>query len=148
MGDVLSLIEKAQQAYTREQAEEVQKKLISKTLTLEDFRDQIKQVNRLGSLDQIIGMLPGGQRLKEMAGGGVPEKEIGRVAAIIDSMTLRERRDHTVINGSRKKRIARGSGTSVPEVNRLIKQFLTARKMMKALSGGGGRRQLAQLLRG
>jgi signal recognition particle subunit SRP54 len=148
MGDVLSLIEKAQQTYTREQAEEVQKKLISKTLTLEDFRDQIKQVNRLGSLDQIIGMLPGGQRLKEMAGGGVPEKEIGRVAAIIDSMTLRERRDHTVINGSRKKRIARGSGTSVPEVNRLIKQFLTARKMMKALSGGGGRRQLAQLLRG
>jgi signal recognition particle subunit SRP54 len=148
MGDVLSLIEKAQQAYSTEQAEEVKKKLISKTLTLEDFRDQIKQVNRLGSLDQIIGMLPGGQRLKEMAGGGVPEKEIGRVAAIIDSMTLRERRDHTLINGSRKKRIARGSGTSVPEVNRLIKQFLTARKMMKALAGGGGRRQLAQLLRG
>ena len=148
MGDVLSLIEKAQQAYSTEQAEEVKKKLISKTLTLEDFRDQIKQVNRLGSLDQIIGMLPGGQRLKEMAGGGVPEKEIGRVAAIIDSMTLRERRDHTVINGSRKKRIARGSGTSVPEVNRLIKQFLTARKMMKAIAGGGGRRQLAQLLRG
>lgn len=148
MGDVLSLIEKAQQAYSREQAEEVQKKLISKTLTLEDFRDQIKQVNRLGSLDQIIGMLPGGQRLKEMAGGGVPEKEIARVAAIIDSMTLRERRDHTVINGSRKKRIARGSGTSVPEINRLIKQFLTARKMMKSLTAGGGRRQLAQLLRG
>ena len=146
MGDVLSLIEKAQQTYSREQAEEVQKKLISKTLTLEDFRDQIKQVNRLGSLDQIIGMLPGGQRLKEMAGGGVPEKEIKRVAAIIDSMTPRERRDHTVINGNRKKRIARGSGTSVPEVNRLIKQFLTARKMMKALTAGGGRRQLAQLL--
>jgi signal recognition particle subunit SRP54 len=147
MGDVLSLIEKAQQTYTQEQAEEVQKKLLSKTLTLQDFREQIRQVNRLGSLDQILGMLPGGQRLKEVAAGGVPDQEIKRVTAMIDSMTLRERRDHTIINGSRKKRIARGSGTSVQEVNRLIKQFLTARKMMKALTGGGGRRQLAQLLR-
>ena len=147
MGDVLSLIEKAQQAYTQEQAEEVQKKILSKTLTLQDFREQIRQVNRLGSLDQILGMLPGGQRLKEIAAGGAPDQEIKRVVAMIDSMTPRERRDHTVINGSRKKRIARGSGTSVQDVNRLIKQFLTARKMMKALTGGGGRRQLAQLLR-
>ena len=147
MGDVLSLIEKAQQTYTQEQAEEVQKKLLSKTLTLQDFREQIRQVNRLGSLDQIIGMLPGGQRLREAAAGGVPDQEIKRVTAMIDSMTPRERRDHTIINGSRKKRIARGSGTSVQDVNRLIKQFLAARKMMKALTGGGGRRQLAQLLR-
>ncbi|WP_447979663.1 signal recognition particle protein [Candidatus Nitrospira bockiana] len=147
MGDVLSLIEKAQEAYSREQAEEVQKKLASKTLTLEDFREQIKQVNKLGSFDQILGMLPGGQRLKEMAAGGVPEQEIKRVVAIIDSMTPRERRDHTILNGSRKKRIARGSGTSVQEINRLIKQFLSARKMVKALTAGGGRRQLAQLLR-
>ena len=147
MGDVLSLIEKAQQTYTQEQAEEVQKKLLSKTLTLQDFREQIRQVNRLGSLDQILGMLPGGQRLKEAAAGGVPDQEIKRVTAMIDSMTLRERRDHTIINGSRKKRIARGSGTSVQDVNRLIKQFLAARKMMKALTAGGGRRQLAQLLR-
>jgi signal recognition particle subunit SRP54 len=82
-----------------------------------------------------------------MTDGGVPEREIKRVVAMIDSMTPRERQDHTVINGSRKKRIARGSGSSVQEVNRLIKQFLAARKMVKALSGGGGRRQLAQLLR-
>jgi signal recognition particle subunit SRP54 len=148
MGDVLTLIEKAQQAYSREEAETLQKKLVTQNLTLEDFRDQIRQVNRLGSMDQLLGMLPGGQKLREMAGTEVPEKEILRVVAMIDSMTARERKDHTIINGSRKKRIARGSGTTVQEVNRLIKQFLSARKMVKALTAGGGRRQLAQLLRG
>ena len=147
MGDVLSLIEKAQETYSREQAEAIQKKLTATTLTLEDFRDQISQVNRLGSIDQILGMLPGAQRLKEMAGGGLPERDIKRVLAMIDSMTPRERRDHTIINGNRKKRIARGSGMSVQDVNRLIKQFLAARKMMKALTAGGGKRQLAQVLR-
>ena len=147
MGDVLSLIEKAQEAYSQEQAESIQKTLTAKNLTLEDFREQIGQVNRMGSMDDLLGMLPGGQRLKDMASGGVPEREIKRVVAMIDSMTPRERRDHTVINGSRKKRIARGSGTSVQDVNRLIKQFLTARKMMKAMSGGGSRRQLAEMLR-
>lgn len=146
MGDVLSLIEKAQDAYTREQTESLEKKILSKSLTLEDFREQIAQVNRLGSMDQILAMLPGGQRVKEMA-GGVPERDIKRVMAMIDSMTLRERWDHTIINGSRKKRIARGSGTTVQDVNRLIKQFLAARKMMKTLADGGGRRQLAQALR-
>jgi signal recognition particle subunit SRP54 len=148
MGDVLSLIEKAQETFTREQAEAAQKKLTSNTFTLEDFREQLGQVNRLGSFEQILSMLPGAQRLKDMTGGGVPEKEIKRVAAMIDSMTPRERRDHTVINGSRKKRIAKGSGTSVTEVNRLIKQFLSARKIAKVMTGAGGRRQLAQMLRG
>jgi signal recognition particle subunit SRP54 len=147
MGDVLSLIEKAQETFTREQAEEAQKRLTSNTFTLEDFRDQLGQVNRLGSLDQILELLPGGQKLKGAMAGQLPEREMKRVAAMIDSMTPRERRDHTIINGSRKKRIARGSGTSVPEVNRLIKQFLGARKMAKAMTGAGGRRQLAQLLR-
>lgn len=147
MGDVLSLIERAQEAYSREQAETLQKTLTSRSLTLEDFREQLGQMNRLGSLDQVLGMLPGGERLKAMTGSGVPEREIARVVAMINSMTARERRDHTLINGSRKKRIARGSGTSVQDVNRLIKQYLAARKMMKALTGGGGRRQLAQLLR-
>jgi len=147
MGDVLSLIEKAQETFTREQAEETQKRLTGDTFTLENFREQLSQVNRLGSFDQILGMLPGGQKLKEAMEGQMPEREMKRVAAVIDSMTPRERRDHTIINGSRKKRIARGSGTSVPEVNRLIKQFLGARKMAKAMTGAGGRRQLAQLLR-
>jgi signal recognition particle subunit SRP54 len=147
MGDVLTLIEKAQETFTREQAEEAQKRLISSSFTLEDFRAQLKQVNKLGSLDQILGMLPGGQKLRGAMESQVPEREMKRVVAMIDSMTARERRDHTIINGSRKKRIARGSGTNVMEVNRLIKQFLSARKIAKAMSGAGGRRQLAQLMR-
>ncbi len=147
MGDVLSLVERAQEAFSREQAEGLQKQLTAKTFTLEDFREQIGQVNKLGSMDEILGMLPGGQRIKDLAGGGgLPEKDIARTVAIINSMTPRERRDHTVLSGSRKKRIARGSGTSVQDVNRLIKQFLGARTMMKAMSGGGGKRQLAQML--
>jgi len=141
MGDVLSLIEKAKETFSREEAETLQKKVSSNTLTLEDFRAQLTQVNRMGSFDQILDMIPGGQRIKSMVqpgnpDAGLPEKEMKRVGAIIDSMTPRERRDHTVINGSRKKRIARGSGTSVQEVNRLIKQFLEARRMMKSLVGG------------
>ena len=147
MGDVLSLIEKAQETFTREQAEETQKRLTTNTFTLQDFRAQLGQVNKLGALDQILGMLPGGQKLKGAMEGQVPERELKRVMAMIDSMTPRERRDHTVINGSRKKRIARGSGTSVVEVNRLIKQFLSARKIAKVMSGTAGRQQLAQLLR-
>jgi signal recognition particle subunit SRP54 len=147
MGDVLSLIEKAQETFSREQAEEAQRRLTSNTFTLEDFRAQLGQMNRLGSLDQILGMLPGGQKIKSALDGEKPEREMKRVAAIIDSMTVRERRDHTLINGSRKKRIARGSGTNVQDVNRLIKQFLSARKLAKAMTGAGGRRQLAQLMR-
>ncbi|MDT7040898.1 signal recognition particle protein [Candidatus Nitronereus thalassa] len=143
MGDVLSLIEKAQDAISKEEAESLQRKMTSNTLTLEDFRDQIKQVNKLGSMEQIMGMLPGGEKLKAMVSGasnqGLPEKEMSRVVAIIDSMTPKERRDHTIINGSRKKRIAKGSGTSVQEINRLIKQFLGARTMMKSLVGGKGK---------
>ena len=147
MGDVLSLIEKAQETFSKEQAEEAQKRLTSNSFTLEDFRAQLGQVNKLGSLDQILGMLPGGQKLKGAMEGQMPEREMKRVTAMIDSMTVRERRDHTIINGNRKKRIARGSGTNVMEVNRLIKQFLSAKKLAKAMTGAGGRRQLAQLLR-
>jgi signal recognition particle subunit SRP54 len=147
MGDVLSLIEKAQESITREQAEEAQKRLTSNTFTLEDFRTQLGQMSRMGSFEQILGMLPGGQKLKHAMEGDKPEREIGRVVAVIDSMTPRERRDHTIINGSRKKRIARGSGTTVQDVNRLIKQFLSAKKLAKAMTGTGGRRQLAQLMR-
>ena len=146
MGDVLSLIEKAQTAYSHTQAATLQKKLTSNSFALEDFRDQMSQVNQLGSMDQLLGMLPGGQKLQQLASNGVPEREIGRVVAIINSMTARERRDHTLLNGSRKKRVAKGSGTSVQEVNRLIKQFLSAKKMMKAFTGSGKKRQIAQLL--
>ncbi len=147
MGDVLSLIEKAQATFTQEQAEEAQQRLTSNSFTLEDFRKQMAQMNKLGSLEQILGMLPGGQKLKSVIEGDKPEREMKRVTAMIDSMTIRERRDHTIINGSRKKRIARGSGASVQDVNRLIKQFLSAKKLAKAMTGAGGRRQLAQLMR-
>ncbi|NKB82524.1 MAG: signal recognition particle protein [Nitrospirales bacterium] len=154
MGDVLSLIEKAEETFSREEAAALQRKVTSNNLTFEDFRDQIQQVNRMGSFDQILGMIPGGDKIKSMAGnlnGGLPEQEMKRVVAMIDSMTRRERRDHTVLNGSRKKRIARGSGTSVQDVNRLIKQFLGARTMMKSLIGGrpgkkGKRRKLIRAL--
>jgi signal recognition particle subunit SRP54 len=147
MGDVLSLIEKAQEVVAQDQAEAMVRKAQSDSLTLEDFREQLRQVSKLGSLDQILDMLPGGERLKDLRGGAIPEKEMARVAAIIDSMTPRERRDHTLLNGSRKKRIARGSGTSVQDVNRLIKQYLEARKMMKVVSGRAGRKRLGQSMR-
>jgi signal recognition particle subunit SRP54 len=147
MGDVLSLIEKAQEVVDRDQVEGMAQKLRTEGLTLEDFREQLKQVNKLGSLEQILDMLPGGQRLKEAAGGGAAQKEVARVAAIIDSMTTRERRDHTLLNGSRKQRIAKGSGTNVQDVNRLLKQYLEARKMMKMLSGQGGRKKLGRSMR-
>ncbi len=140
MGDVESLIEKAQASFSQEDASTLQRKVATNTLTLADFRDQIRQVNKLGSMEQIMAMLPGTGQLKSLMNGKMsgeqPEKDMKRVVAIIDSMTSRERQDHTIINGSRKKRVARGSGTSVPEVNRLIKQFLSARNMMRSLAGG------------
>ena len=105
MGDGLSLIEEAQEVISKEEAENIQKRASNNTLNLENFRDQIKQVNKLGSMEQIMGMLPGGEKLKSMMSGdsaqGLPEKEMKRVIAIIDSMTLKERRDHTIIYGSR-----------------------------------------------
>lgn len=147
MGDVLSLIEKAQEVVEQDQAEAMVRKIQSDSLTLEDFREQLKQVTKLGSLDQILDLLPGGERMKDLRGGAIPEKEVARVAAIIDSMTPRERRDHTLLNGSRKRRIAKGSGTNVQDVNRLIKQYLEARKMMKAVSGRAGRKRFGQSMR-
>jgi len=146
MGDAVSLIEKAQEVIDRDQAEAIARKLRADTLTLEDFRDQLKQVTKLGSLEQVLDLLPGGQRLKELTADSTPgqDQAVGRMVAIIDSMTPRERRDHTLLTGSRKQRIAKGSGTSVQDVNRLIKQYLEARKMMKMLSGRGGRQWLGR----
>ncbi len=140
MGDVLSLIEKAQASFSQEDASALQRKVETNTLTLEDFRDQITQLNKMGSIEHLLAMLPGAGSLKAMVNGGLrgglPEQDMKRVVAMIDSMTRRERRDHTIINGSRKKRVAKGSGTSVQDVNRLIKQFLSARNMMRSLAGG------------
>jgi len=155
MGDVLSLIEKAEQAIDVEDAERLEKKIRSNEFTLEDFRDQLKTIRKMGPLEQILGMLPGMGNVKALAENKPDEKQISRVEAIIGSMTPEERRKQHIINGSRRKRIAKGSGTSVEEVNRLLKQFVQMQKMLKSLGGmaglsGGGkkaRRQAMQMLR-
>ncbi len=136
MGDILSFIEKAGQELDQKQAVEMQRKLLDNEFTLDDFRDQMRQIRKLGALDSLLSMMPKLGPLKDLKDVKVDEKEISRVVAIIDSMTPRERANHMIINGSRRRRIARGSGTSVQEVNQLLKQYAQARKMMKSLSGG------------
>jgi signal recognition particle subunit SRP54 len=156
MGDVLSLIEKAEAAISQDDAERLEQKIRSNEFTLEDFRDQLKTIRKMGPIESILGMLPGMGNLKTLAQNKPDEKQIGRVEAIISSMTPEERRKQHIINGSRRKRIAKGSGTSVEEVNRLLKQFVQMQKMLKSLggmaglAGGGGkksRRQAMQMLR-
>jgi signal recognition particle subunit SRP54 len=132
MGDVLSLIEKAEQAIDFDKAQALEKKLRKEEFTLDDFLDQLQQVRKLGSIEQILGMIPGmGGLAKKLQGAEFDEKQLKHVEAIIRSMTKKERRDPNIINGSRRKRIAAGSGTRVQDVNRLLKQFADARKMMK-----------------
>jgi signal recognition particle subunit SRP54 len=140
MGDVLSLIEKAEEAVSLEDAAQLEQKIRKNQFTLEDFRDQLRTIKKMGPLEQILGMLPGMGGLKQaMAGGdGLDEKQLGRIEAMINSMTPRERANHQLINGSRRKRIAKGSGTSVEEVNRLLKQFVQMQKMLKQLGGMAG----------
>src|SRR5712692_6949233 len=137
MGDMLSLIEKVEQNIDQKQAEEMQRKLIDNEFTLEDFRDQLRQIRKLGPLESILGMMPQIGPMKGLKDVKVDEGEITRVVAIIDSMTARERANHMLINGARRRRIAKGSGTSVQEVNTLLKQYAQARKMMKSISGSG-----------
>jgi len=134
MGDVLSLIEKAQDSINQDAAQKIQKKLREDSFTLEDFRDQLSQIRKLGPIEQIVSMIPGMGKVKV---GEENEKELVRIAAIIDSMTKKERNNHTIINGSRKKRIAKGSGTEVWEINRLLKQFVQMKKMMRQFSKPG-----------
>jgi signal recognition particle subunit SRP54 len=138
MGDVLSLIEKVEETIDQKQAEEMQRKLLDDDFTLADFRDQIRQIRKLGPLESLIGMMPQIGPMKDLKNMKVDEKEITRLVAIIDSMTARERANHMIINGARRRRIAKGSGTSVQEVNNLLKQYSQARKMMKSFTGGGG----------
>jgi signal recognition particle subunit SRP54 len=141
MGDVLTLVEKAEQAVDEKQAAALQKKLKAQAFTLEDFRGQLRQVRGMGPLDQLIGMIPGLSRVKGLPDSTEQERELKRVEAIIDSMTPGERRRPDILNGSRRKRIADGSGTTVTEVNRLLKQFGEMQKMMRQLmqAGKGGR---------
>jgi len=135
MGDVLSLIERAEQAIDIEEAQKLEEKVRKDDFTLEDFKDQLQAIKKMGPLEQIIGMLPGMGNVKQLAQQKPDDKQIGRIEAMINSMTPHERRRSEVINGSRRKRIARGSGTTVEEVNRLLKQFVQMRKMLKMVGG-------------
>ena len=136
MGDVLTLIEKAQQVVDADEAAKLQKKLLSDTFTLEDFRSHLRNVRKMGPLDQIMKMLPGAQDMPGMMPDEFDEKELDMVDAIISSMTVEERIDQEVFNGSRKRRVAAGSGTSVQEVNRVLKEYRELSKMMRSLSKG------------
>jgi len=115
----------------------MQRKLIEDEFSLGDFRDQMKQIRKLGPLESILGMMPQIGGLKELKNAKIDEKEITRLVAIVDSMTVRERNNHMLINGARRRRIAKGSGTSVQEVNNLLRQYAQMRKMMKSFSGCG-----------
>jgi signal recognition particle subunit SRP54 len=130
MGDVLTLIEKAEDAIDEKEAQALEKKLRKADFTLEDFRDQLKMVRRMGPLSSVMSMLPGMSNVRE---ADLDPQAITRVMAIVDSMTPLERRNPRLLNGSRKKRIARGSGRKVPEINRLLKQFAQMKRMMKTV---------------
>jgi len=153
MGDVLSLIEKAESVIDVEEATRLEQKVRLEDFTLDDFGEQLKAIKKMGPLENLLGMLPGMGNLKQLAQQKPDDKQVARIEAIISSMTPGERRNHQVINGSRRKRIAKGSGTTVEEVNRLLKQFVQMRKMLKSLGGlaaqgKSGKRRALGLLRG
>jgi len=139
MGDVLTLIEKAQSVVDEKQAVELEKKLRQNQFTLDDFRSQMRQIRKMGSLTDLIGMIPGMSQMKQMKEFKVDEGELVRIEAIINSMTPKERHNHAIINGSRRKRISTGSGTSVQDVNRLLKNYTQVMKMIKQFNKGGMR---------
>jgi len=135
MGDIVSLVEKAQEAVNIKEAVKLQKRLSENKFTFEDLRDQLSQIRKMGPLENILSMIPGmGKQIKGMS---VNDKELVKIEAIINSMTKQERGNYVIINGSRKKRIAIGSGTTVADVNRLIKQYLQMKKMLKMFKSGG-----------
>ncbi len=136
MGDVLSLIEKAEESVDQEEALDLAEKIRKDEFTLEDFRDQLRQIRKMGPLEQILGMLPNMGPMKGLSSMKVDEKELIHIEAIINSMTPEEREHHNILNGARRKRIARGSGRPVQEINRLLKQYVDTRRMMKSLSKG------------
>ena len=137
MGDMLSLIEKAQEEFDQQEAIKLEKKLKKREFDLEDFQAQLKQMKKLGSLEQIIGMLPGMGQLQQLKKFKPDERELVKIEAIINSMTKEEKRNYKIINGSRRKRIARGSGTRIQDVNRLLKNFVQTKKMMESFASKG-----------
>ncbi|MBW2591524.1 MAG: signal recognition particle protein [Deltaproteobacteria bacterium] len=139
MGDVLTMIEKAQDMMDHKKAEELEKKLRKSQFTLEDFRDQMVQIRKMGSLSDLMGMIPGMGKNKQLKNLQVDDRELIKIEAVINSMTKKERQKHSIINGSRRKRIAKGSGTSIQDVNRLLKNYTQVLKMMKQINKGGMR---------
>jgi len=139
MGDVLTMIEKAQTVVDEKKAVELEKRLRKNEFTLEDFRDQMVQIRKMGSMSELINMIPGMGKIKQLKNHEVDENEFIKIEAIINSMTPRERRRHTLIKGSRRKRIAKGSGTSVQDINNLLKNYTQVVKMMKKINKGGMR---------
>jgi signal recognition particle subunit SRP54 len=139
MGDVLTIIEKAQAVVDEKKAAELEKKLRKNAFTLEDFRDQMIQIRKMGSMSDLIKMIPGMGNMKQLKNMEVDENELVKIEAIINSMTPQERRQHTLIKGSRRKRIAKGSGTSVQDINKLLKNYTQIMKMIKKLNQGGMR---------
>jgi len=139
MGDVLTIIEKAQSMVDEKKAVELEKKIRKNEFTLDDFRDQMVQIRKMGSLKDLLGMIPGFSKNKQFKNLEVDEKEFVRIEAIINSMTPQERRQHTIINGNRRKRIAKGSGTSIQDINKLLKNYTQLMKMMKKMNKGGMR---------
>ena len=137
MGDIVGLVEKAQSAVDEKKAKELEKKIKKGGFTLDDFLDQIKSVRKMGSIESILGMMPGMKGLSSKVDYREAENELKKIEAIINSMTRKERDNHTIINGSRRKRIAGGSGTRVEDVNKLLKKYGAAKKMLKKLSKGG-----------
>jgi signal recognition particle subunit SRP54 len=137
MGDVLSLIEKAEAVHDEDSAAELERKIRKQQFTLEDFLTQMKQVRKMGPLQNVLGLMPGmGKAMKQLRSVNMDERELDRLEAIIYSMTPAERADPSLIDGSRRKRIAQGSGTTVQAVNQLVKQFGQMRKMMAQLAKG------------
>jgi signal recognition particle subunit SRP54 len=137
MGDVLTMIEKAQTIVDEKKAVELEKRLRKNEFTLEDFRDQMVQIRKMGSISELINMIPGMSKIKQLKNLEVDEKEFIKIEAMINSMTPQERRQHTLIKGSRRKRIAKGSGTSVQDINNLLKNYTQVVKMMKKINKGG-----------
>lgn len=139
MGDMLTMIEKAQETIDAKEAQALEKKLRKNQFTLEDFKNQLAQVRKMGSLSDLMGMIPGMGKLKQLKNFEVDDNQLVRIEAIINSMTPQERRKHAIINGSRRRRIAKGSGTKIQDVNQLIKNYTQVMKMMKKLNKGGMR---------
>jgi signal recognition particle subunit SRP54 len=139
MGDVLTMIEKAQTIVDEKKAVELEKRLRKNEFTLEDFRDQMVQIRKMGSISELINMIPGMGKIKQLKNLEVDENEFIKIEAMINSMTPQERRQHTLIKGSRRKRIAKGSGTSVQDINNLLKNYTQVVKMMKKINKGGMR---------